>query len=95
METIFLFIFQRLLMGIFMAVRLLSILPSVLLASSLLAFTSPKNPNIVCLSDELAYFELSRRVTDIKAPNIDRFAQEGIRFTSALAGCASLCATSL
>ena len=85
--------FQRLLKGILMAVRLLSILPSVLLASSLLAVASPGNPNIVyIMSDELAYFELSHMGNPyIKTPNIDRFAQEGIRFTSALAG-APVCA---
>ena len=80
-------------MGILMAVRFLSILSSVLLASSLLAVASPKNPNIVyIMSDELAYFELSHMGNPyIKTPNIDRFAQEGIRFTSALAG-APVCA---
>ena len=80
-------------MVILMAVRLLSILSSVLLASSLLAVASPKNPNIVyIMSDELAYFELSHMGNPyIKTPNIDRFAQEGIRFTSALAG-APVCA---
>ena len=44
------------------------------------------------MSDELAYFELSHMGNPyIKTPNIDRFAQEGIRFTSALAG-APVCA---
>ena len=80
-------------MGILMAVRLLSILPSILLASSLLAVASPTKPNIVyIMSDELAYFELSHMENPyIKTPNIDRFAAEGIRFTSALAG-APVCA---
>ena len=80
-----------------MAVRLLSILSSVLLASSLLAVASPKNPNIVyIMSDELAYFELSHMGNPyIKTPNIDRFAQEGIRFYLGSGGYAGLCATSL
>ena len=44
------------------------------------------------MSDELAYFELSHMGNPyIKTPNIDRFAKEGIRFTSALAG-APVCA---
>ena len=52
-----------------------------------------KNPNIVyIMSDELAYFELSHMGNKyIKTPNIDQFAAEGIRFTSALAG-APVCA---
>ena len=47
-----------------------------------------KKPNIVyIMSDELAYYELSHMGNPyIKTPNIDRFAAEGIRFTSALAG---------
>ena len=44
------------------------------------------------MSDELAYFELSHMGNKyIKTPNIDQFAAEGIRFTSALAG-APVCA---
>ena len=52
-----------------------------------------KKPNIVyIMSDELAYFELSHMGNKyIKTPNIDQFAAEGIRFTSALAG-APVCA---
>ena len=52
-----------------------------------------KKPNIVyIMSDELAYYELSHMGNKyIKTPNIDRFAAEGIRFTSALAG-APVCA---
>ena len=63
----------------------------------LLLFTSnifaTKKPNIVyIMSDELAYFELSHMGNKyIKTPNIDQFAAEGIRFTSALAG-APVCA---
>ena len=47
-----------------------------------------EKPNIVyIMSDELAYYELSHMGNPyIKTPNIDRFAAEGIRFTSALAG---------
>ncbi len=45
-------------------------------------------PNIVyIMSDELAYYELGHMGNPfLKTPNIDRFAAEGIRFTSALAG---------
>ena len=45
-------------------------------------------PNIVyIMSDELAYFELSHMGnTRIHTPNIDQMAQQGIRFTQALAG---------
>ena len=44
------------------------------------------------MADELAYYELSHMGNRyIKTPNIDRFAAEGIRFTSALAG-APVCA---
>ena len=52
-----------------------------------------KKPNIVyIMADELAYYELSHMGNRyIKTPNIDKFAEEGIRFTSALAG-APVCA---
>lgn len=52
-----------------------------------------KLPNIVyIMSDELAYFELGHMGNPyIKTPTIDRFAKEGIRFTTALAG-APVCA---
>ena len=44
------------------------------------------------MSDELAYFELAYMGnTQIKTPNIDRMAAEGIEFTRALAG-SSVCA---
>ena len=57
------------------------------------AALAAKRPNIVyIMSDELAYYELSHMGNPyIKTPNIDRFAAEGIRFTSALAG-APVCA---
>jgi len=50
--------------------------------------TATKSPNIVyIMSDELAYYELGHMGNPyIKTPNIDQFAAEGIRFTSALAG---------
>jgi len=55
--------------------------------------SAAKKPNIVyIMSDELAYYELSHMGNRyIKTPNIDRFAAQGIRFTSALAG-APVCA---
>ena len=47
----------------------------------------PEKPNIIYLMcDELAYYELSHMGNyKIKTPNIDRFAREGLRFTSAMA----------
>ncbi len=50
-------------------------------------------PNIVfIMSDELAYYELSHMGhPQIRTPNIDRMAAEGLRFTQALAG-APVCA---
>ena len=58
-----------------------------------LNISAAKNPNIVyIMADELAYYELSHMGNRyIKTPNIDKFAAEGIRFTSALAG-APVCA---
>ena len=58
-----------------------------------LNISAAKNPNIVyIMADELAYYELSHMGNHyIKTPNIDKFAAEGIRFTSALAG-APVCA---
>ena len=45
-------------------------------------------PNVVyVMSDELAYFELGHMGNPyIRTPNIDRFAEEGMRFTRAYAG---------
>lgn len=56
-----------------------------LAASSLFAADPP--PNIVyIMSDELAYFELGHMGNPyIKTPHIDQFAEEGLRFTNALA----------
>ncbi len=56
-----------------------------LAASSLFAADPP--PNIVyIMSDELAYFELGHMGNPyIKTPHIDKFAEEGLRFTNALA----------
>lgn len=50
-------------------------------------------PNVVyVMSDELAYFELGHMGNPyIRTPNIDRFAEEGMRFTRAYAG-APVCA---
>ncbi len=52
-----------------------------------------RTPNVIYfMSDELGYFELSHMGhPHIKTPHIDRMAEEGIRFTQALAGL-SLCA---
>ncbi len=50
-------------------------------------------PNVVfIMADELGYYELSCMGNpNLKTPNIDRMAREGIRFTQALAG-SSVCA---
>ncbi len=50
-------------------------------------------PNVVyMMADELAYYELSCMGNPLlKTPNIDRFAEEGVRYTQALAG-VSVCA---
>ncbi len=52
------------------------------------ASAEERPPNIVyIMSDELAYFELAHMGNDrIETPRIDRMAEEGIRFTQALAG---------
>jgi len=69
------------------------ILSTAVLVVSAVTALAAKKPNIVyIMSDELAYYELSHMGNPyIKTPNIDRFAAEGIRFTSALAG-APVCA---
>ena len=68
-------------------------LASFFLLTYTLNISAAKNPNIVyIMADELAYYELSLMGNRyIKTPNIDKFAAEGIRFTSALAG-APVCA---
>jgi len=70
----------------------------VLILISLSAFvasaqTPSSKPNIVyIMADELGYFELSCMGNpNIKTPNIDRLAAQGIRFTQGLAG-SSVCA---
>lgn len=52
------------------------------------SWAADARPNIVyIMSDELAYYELSHMGNSkIHTPNIDRMAEEGIRFTNALAG---------
>ena len=52
-----------------------------------------RKPNIVyIMADELGYFELSCMGNpNLKTPNVDRMAAEGVRFTQALAG-SSVCA---
>lgn len=58
-----------------------------------LAAEDRPRPNVVyIMSDELAYYELSHMGNSkIRTPHIDRFAQEGLRFTQALAA-APVCA---
>jgi arylsulfatase A-like enzyme len=58
-----------------------------------LAGSEGRKPNVVyIMSDELAYYELScMGHPQLKTPNVDRMAAEGIRFTQALAG-SSVCA---
>ena len=68
----------------------------ILTTITFLAFASDaraKKPNVIYLMcDELGYYELSCMGNpNIKTPNIDRMAAEGVRFTQALAG-SSLCA---
>ncbi|MCA9124317.1 MAG: sulfatase-like hydrolase/transferase [Planctomycetaceae bacterium] len=58
-----------------------------------LADESSRKPNIVyIMADELGYFELSCVGNpNLKTPNLDRMAAEGMRFTQAMAG-SSVCA---
>jgi arylsulfatase A-like enzyme len=55
--------------------------------------TAADKPNIVyIMADELGYYELGHMGNpNIRTPNLDRFAAEGIRFTQGLAG-SSVCA---
>ena len=82
-----------------MSQRLNVLLAPLLLACSSLPGTSDTEstasaavddarPNVVyVMSDELAYFELGHMGNPyIRTPNIDRFAEEGMRFTRAYAG---------
>ncbi len=64
-----------------------------LAGSSHSAEAAARKPNIIyIMCDELGYFELSHMGNpNIKTPNIDRMADEGVRFTQALAG-SSVCA---
>lgn len=60
----------------------------------LAAAAAPAQPNVIyIMADELGYYELSCMGNpNIRTPNIDRMASEGIRFTQAMAGspvCAS------
>ena len=63
------------------------------MASIAHAAEAKRPPNIVyIMADELGYYELScMQNPNIKTPNIDRMAAEGVRFTQALAG-SSVCA---
>ncbi len=65
----------------------------VTLPVALVARAEQRKPNVVyIMADELAYYELSHMGhPQLKTPNIDRMAAEGIRFTQALAG-SSVCA---
>jgi arylsulfatase A-like enzyme len=76
------------------------ILATVLSLSALLANVSsaaeaPRKPNIIfILADDLGYGDLGcYGQKQIKTPNIDRLANEGLRFTDAYAGC-TVCAPS-
>ncbi len=66
-------------------------LPVVVVLAPLLR--AAEKPNVVYfMADELGYYELScMGHPHIRTPRIDRMAQEGVRFTQALAG-SSLCA---
>ncbi len=63
------------------------------LAAPAAAAAAARKPNIVyIMADELGYYELSHMGNpNLRTPNIDRMAAEGIRFTQALAG-SSVCA---
>jgi len=56
---------------------------------------SPRNPNIVIIyADDIGYGDLQvYGATAVKTPNVDRLADEGIRFTNAYA-CAATCTPS-
>ena len=71
--------------------NLLRCLPIALLLLTASASAAP--PNIVyIMSDELAYYELSHMGNSrVHTPRIDQMAQQGVRFTQALAG-APVCA---
>jgi arylsulfatase A-like enzyme len=66
---------------------------TVLLACCSLSVRADDKPNIVYIvSDELGYHELSCLGNpNLRTPNVDRLASEGLRFTQALAG-SSVCA---
>jgi arylsulfatase A-like enzyme len=69
-------------------------LAAVLAAATLTtARAAPRKPNIVyIMADELGYYEPSYMGNpNLKTPNIDRMAKQGIHFTQALAG-SSVCA---
>ena len=74
------------------SMKLLPILAAMVAAPGL-ARAELRKPNVVyIMSDELAYYEVSYMGhPQIKTPNIDRMAAEGVRFTQALAG-SSVCA---
>src|SRR3954471_5929228 len=63
---------------------------TLLCALRLQAATPAQKPNIVYfIIDELGYYELTHMGhPDMRTPNIDRLAAEGIRFTQCLAGSA-------
>ena len=75
--------------------RRLACLTAALAAAATLCAASAdaRKPNIVyIMADELGYYELSCMGNPhLKTPNIDRMAEQGIRFTQALAG-SSVCA---
>ena len=74
------------------------------LAAALLAPTIagaqnvPRRPNIVVvLGDDLGFAEMSMFGSEIKTPNLDALAREGVRFTNFYtnASCSPMCATFL
>ncbi len=73
--------------------RLIAIALLFMFHATTAALAAERPPNVVyIMSDELAYYELScMGHKQLKTPNIDRLAAEGIRFTQALAG-SSVCA---
>lgn len=61
----------------------LNLLTGVLLLISLFGFSAEKPNIIIIVADDMGYGDLgSYGCTDIKTPNLDRLASQGVRFTS-------------